>query len=440
VAETLFIRLGSQAHDTIHWLILANATSSNSEIIASGELSNAQQLYELSEKAQQRLVNVIVPSCDVLLKKLTVPAKSARAMRLAAPYMLEDELAQDVEQLFFAYKEQPTDAGGHNCFTAVVSHEQMELWLAWLAEANITTSSLLPEVLAMPQHGENWSAITLGNNQEQQIIVRQNTWQGFTVDLPTWHLQCQAFSASNEVSTNSEATESTNESTNESAKSDASGKENTDVMIENYSLLPNSDNLLLKPMPEELPMALLAQYYHQSKFNLLQGQYKVKESQNNQSKQWLWVASVAVFALLLNLGFKGVQLWQVNAQQEAIEEEIINTYKQAFPKTKRVRISTIKSQLNQKLMQLGAGDDSEGFLALLVRVKPAFNTVPALKPDTLKFDGKRQELRIQASANNYQAFEQFKAALEQQKLTVKQGAQNAQGDLVTGSFIIKTRG
>ncbi|GAA0811918.1 type II secretion system protein GspL [Colwellia asteriadis] len=426
MAETLFIRLGSQAHNTIHWLILANATHNEPEIIASGELANAEQLSQLTEKAQQRTVNIIVPSCDVLLKALTVPAKSTRAMRLAAPYMLEDALAQDVEQLFFAYHEQVNDVAGHNCFTAVVSHKQMALWLTWLAEANIESRAFLPEVLAMPLVENNWSAITLGNNQHEQVIVRQSAWQGFTADLATWQLQCQAFSTLKQ-------SEGGEESSGDNDDSD-------EVIIENYSPLPTSDDLRLSPMPEELPLALLARNFHKTKFNLLQGQYKVKDARSGDAKQWLWVAGVAMFALLLNLGFKGVQLWQINAQQVAVEEEIINTYKQAFPNTKRVRLSTIKSQLNQKLAQLGAANNGEGFLALFVKVQPAFNSVPSLKPDTVKFDGKRQELRLQVNANSYQAFEQFKNALEQQNLSVKLGAQNAQGDVVSGSFIIRSKG
>jgi general secretion pathway protein L len=428
VAETLFIRLGSQAQDTIYWLIMANATHHEPEIIGSGELSHADQLQELTEKAQQRQVKIIVPSCDVLLKKLSVPAKSARAVRLAAPYMLEDELAQDVEQLFFAYDEQTDDSKGHNCFAAVVNHSLMQQWLAWLEAAEIETTIFLPEVLAMPLSQGKWTSIALGSNAKQQVIVRQDKWQGFTVDSATWQLQCQIFSA------NKSNTDSDNSST------DDDNVEQQGVAIDSYSPLEHSDDLAIKSMPEELPLALLAKHYHQSKFNLLQGQYKVKDTQNQYAKQWLWVAGVAVFALFLNLGFKGVQLWQVSSEQQLVEAKIIDTYKQAFPNTKRVRIATIKSQLNQKLAQLGAGTDSAGFLALLVKVQPAFTKVSALKPDTIKFDAKRQELRVQASANNYQAFEQFKGALEQQKLAVKQGAQNTQGDVVSGSFIITNRG
>jgi len=57
----------------------------------------------------------------------------------------------------------------------------------------------------------------------------------------------------------------------------------------------------------------------------------------------------------------------------------------------------------------------------------------------LKFDGKRQELRLQAVADDYQHFERFQSALNAASLTVKQGAQNNQGEKVTGSFSISDK-
>ena len=76
---------------------------------------------------------------------------------------------------------------------------------------------------------------------------------------------------------------------------------------------------------------------------------------------------------------------------------------------------------------------------MLSQVQPAFAKVPALKPESLKFDGKRQELRLQAIADDYQHFERFKTALVAANLTVQQGAQNNQGDQVTGSFSITSK-
>jgi len=76
---------------------------------------------------------------------------------------------------------------------------------------------------------------------------------------------------------------------------------------------------------------------------------------------------------------------------------------------------------------------------MLAQVQPAFAKVPSLKPESIKFDGKRQELRLQAIADDYQHFEQFKNALALANVEVKQGAQNNQGEQVTGSFSIVSK-
>ncbi len=423
MTETLFIRLGSQAQDTVHWLIVAETSNNTQEIIASGELKGAQQLSDLTSKAEQRQVKILVPGCDVLLKSLKVPAKSFRAMRLATPYMLEDNLAEDVEQLFFAYANLSSDKQGNNCFTAIVAHNQMQQWLSWLADAEIYTQCILPEVLAMPIVADGWSAISLGDTNQEQVIVRQKLWQGFTLDASAWQLQCQAFST-------------------EASESDKDNDQPSSVIIEAYSRLAPTEQLSVKAMPEELPLALMATNYGSklSRFNLLQGQYKIKENRSSAGRQWLWAAGVAMFALLLSLGYKSAQLWQLNTEQEKVKQNIVASYKKAFPKTKRVRVSTIKSQLNRELSLLGAIGDRQGFLAMLAKLQPAFAKVPALKPESLKFDGKRQEVRIQATAKDYQAFEQFSVALASANLTVKQGSQSNQGDQVTGSFSVTNKG
>jgi len=429
MSEILYIRLGSQVDDEISWLIINTVEQ---EIIASGELANAEQLTELTDKAEQRLVKVFVPGCDVLLKRLTVPTKSQRAMRSAVPYMLEDELAQDVDDLFFAYATMADDEDGHNCFVAITERAQMVLWQAWLANADIEAQTIQPDVLAMPYVDGQWSAISLKADSatSNQVVVRLGQWQGFTLDSEAWQFTLQTIFA----------TEQAQEKEQEEEQAQ------NDILINAYSDLPSINEnaspagFTLVKAEADLPLALFAQHCQHSNFNLLQGRFKVKERRSKNLTHWLWAAGFAACALLLNVSYKSAQLWQLSAQQTHVEAQIIARYKQAFPEAKRVRIGTIKSQLNRKIAQLGGVKEQAGFLSMLSQVQPAFAKVPALKPESLKFDGKRQELRVQAIADDYQHFERFKGALNTTTLTVKQGAQNNQGDQVTGSFSISSKG
>jgi len=429
MAEILYIRLGSQAQDEISWLVFSSVEQ---EIIASGVLTSAELLTELTAKAQQRLVKVFVPGSDVLLKRVSMPTKSQRSIRAAVPYMLEDELAQDVDDLFFSYADIASDEDENNCFVAIVERAQMQMWLTWLADAKLKVKTLQPEVLAMPYTKGQWSAIALHSSASNesdainQIVIRQGEWQGCTLDSEAWRFTAKHIFSNPIPSKNSEEQQ-----------------EHSTFTINAYSELPTfqniSSNITVIKGEEELPLALFAQHAQHSSFNLLQGEFKLKEQRSIKLTTWLWAASIAVCALLLNVGYKSAQLWQLSSQQAQVEAQIIERYKAAFPATKRVRIGTIKSQLNKKIAQLGGESDSSGFLAMLSKVQPAFAKVPALKPESLKFDGKRQELRLQAVSNDYQHFEQFKAALNSANLAVKQGAQKNQGEQVSGSFSISNR-
>jgi general secretion pathway protein L len=207
-------------------------------------------------------------------------------------------------------------------------------------------------------------------------------------------------------------------------------------VINAYSALSEVPaDLTIEYLPEDLPLAILANN-HSRKFNLLQGEFQVKEKRSADTVNWLWVAGIACLALVLNFGLKGAELYSLSSQQAVIETEIIEKYKTVFPETKRVRISTVRSQLRQKLAEVGDSDDVAGFLALLVKLEPALASVPEIKPQTLKFDGKRQEVRMQTIAKDYQYFEKLKVAFEKAGLAVNLGAQNNQGDQISGSFSI----
>lgn len=401
MGETLFIRLGSQAENRIHWLIKINGQE---DIIASGELPNAGELTQLTEKSAAREVVVFVPTSDIAIKRLTVPGSSQRAIRLAAPYMLEETLAQDVEQLCFAFNDLKQNEQGHNCFVAALERKQLETWLQWLADANIFCKLMIPDAIALPVVPQSSSAVMLG----EQVLIRLGEWQVMSFEANAWPVISQFLK----------------------------GLDENEQTIHAYSALSEvPDELTIEYLPEELPLAILANN-HARKFNLLQGEFQVKEKRSADTMNWLWVAGVACFALILNFGLKGAELYQLSNQQDALETEIIEKYKTVFPETKRVRISTVRSQLRQKLAEAGNSDDSAGFLTLLVKLEPALASVPEIKPQTLKFDGKRQEVRMQTVAKDYQYFEKLKVAFEKAGLTVNLGAQNNQGDQISGSFSI----
>ncbi|NMP17009.1 type II secretion system protein GspL [Thalassotalea sp. Y01] len=409
--ETLFIRISAQPQAPLQWLILSHE---HEDEIASGELDSKEQLATLLEKAEGRQLTVLVDSTAIGLRKLKVPGKNDRSIRAATPYMLEEELAEDVDELFFAYANKPKDfQGDENCFVAYSSHQQINTWLSWFEEAGLVVKRIIPDVLCMPLH-DGLSMVAIND----QCLLRYGGFSGFVVDKSLLPLAVEHLAQVNE-----EGEDDAEPMRMHCYSPFETELESVDVVSEAYPL----------------PLLLLARHSKDVSFNLLQGDFQVKEKRSPHIQNWLWVAGIAAFALLLNLIGKVVQLNQLENQYTAVGKQIEASYKKAFPKTKRVRLTTVKSQIERQLQALGASGEGNGFLPILADVQPAFADVPQIKPSSIRFDGKRQELRLSVVGNDYQSFERFKQKLESSNFDVKVGAQNNQGDQISGSFNIRSK-
>ena len=100
MSERLVIRLNSHADDDIHWLQYNDKAQ---ETIASGCLNNASELDQLTALATTASVQVLVSGCDISYFEMTLPKANRRQAFDAIPFMLEDELAADIDTLHFVY-------------------------------------------------------------------------------------------------------------------------------------------------------------------------------------------------------------------------------------------------------------------------------------------------------------------------------------------------
>jgi general secretion pathway protein L len=396
--EQLVIRLGSTAQDPVYWIVWSEQAA---EIIASGELPDASQLSSLQQRAGERAITALVPTSDILLKWVNLPAKAGRKVLAAIPYMLEEELSQDISSQFFAMGKKVNERQA----VAVVNKAQMGNWLSQLQQAGLFCTKLVPDCLALPQIDNAWSLLELGN----QLLLRQDQWSGVQGEHQ-WVLPA----------------------TEHYAK-----QQSEPVVIANFSdiSLPNMANVEVQQQSLELPMKLLAQGALASNFNLLQGQYKAKQQSAGRLRQWRLAASLAVIALLVSLLDRGIELQQLGQQKAQLSSQIESEFKRAFPGTNR--IVNVRSQMRQKMEALEQGGGGVSMLGMLAQLTEAFDTA-RVKPQTLKFDSKRSELRLQAVANNFEALEQFKRLAEQQGFTVQQGAINNKDNQVIGSLSIRS--
>ena len=392
--EFLLIRLGSRHQDAVYWLVWSSVQQA---VIASGQLSNAAQLSELTERAGHRSVIVLVPGSDVIFRALTLPGRLTSQTQQALPFMLEDEIASDVEQLHITVLTHQ----GQQVQIAAVEQEQMQRWLSWLADAGLTAQQLLPDVLALPQPADgSWSMLQLGS----QWLIRQSQWQGTVVDdnwLPIWMSSHEQLPRLHSYTPASEA-----------------------VTAEwQISLC-------------ELPLQLFAEHLPSKQSNLLQGSYRTVAPWKKQWTRWRLPALLAGFWLLLFVGNQSLEYRTLSQQQQQLQQQMTTLYRQLFPAEKRVINPRV--QLKQHLDALQKKPQSDSFLSQLALLAPLLQQTSGLELQQLQFDAGKQEFRLLISAKDFQTLEQFRGKAGVAFETETTNMQNQDGQ-VRGMLMVRSK-
>lgn len=393
--EQLIIRLGSQPQQPISWLVWS---ASGKEIIASGQLASADELSALSQRLGHRPVVALVPAADVVLSEVLLPSKPNRQIIQALPYMLEEEHAEDIEQLYLALGSCQQRGKEYWQQVALCKKVQLEQWVGSLVVAGFQPIQLLPDALLLPLHQDGASAIELAG----QWLLRQGPWQASSIESGWWP--------------------------------DFLSLANIEL-IHSYSPWPTELLQNVQAAEPELPLALLAQQLPEQRFSLLQGQYAPKKARN---KVWsVWQSSIALGAacLLVYLITLGVQVWQQGQLLQQQRAELVTLYKSRFPAESTRDISR---QLARKLQGAGAVQDASLF-SLLNDLQQELAATTNVRLDNLKYDQKTSELRFQAEADSFQRFDNLKTRLEQKGFEVKQGALSNEGGKVQGTVAMRVK-
>src|SRR5512133_3333533 len=142
----LFIYLGPAAPLEVQWAV-GNG---------SARLQNGRgPLAEVPRVAGDRVV-VLVPGTDVLVTEVAVPGGRNRLLRQSLPFLLEENLADEVEEVHFAVG--PAGAAGKMA-VAAVGRARLTGWLAMLTEAGLQPAVVTPATLAVPVTPGAWTLV-----------------------------------------------------------------------------------------------------------------------------------------------------------------------------------------------------------------------------------------------------------------------------------------
>lgn len=401
MSEQLFIRLGWREEQACHWLVWSDVES---EIIASGVIEQATKLEQLEEYARTRPVTVFVCSSAVTLTSVDLPEKGQRQALKAVPFMLEEQLAQDISELHFCIGAKHDN----KAYVAVVTHEQMERWKTWLDDAGIKTKKFIPDCLAIPRTEHAWSALQLG----EQWLIRTALYEGMTVD-DTWleHI--------------ASVTEKTQD------KQAAPLPEITAFTPMDGANLPWKIHEKLS----ELPMLVLAKGAQQTSLNLLSGDYQPKREVGKHFRIWGNASLAFVFLIAVMLINSTVSYFHYEAERKNLMTRTQSVYQKVYPGS-NLNVNLIKKEMNKQLTRLQRVDSGDLFFTMLLKLRRVLSQMPEIKINQLRFDARKKEFRLNLEATDYAQVEKFQEGLKQDFI-VESGSMTNREGLISGSVRLK---
>jgi len=334
-------------------------------------------------------VVVFVPTIDVVLASASVPVKSGQRLAQAVPYALEEQLIDDIESLHVAIGSQDSDGA---VATAVVSQQVMKNWLQRLEEVGVEADVILPDVLALDRINGDWSALQL---DDDIVCVRSGMETGFACDAN--NLAVVASSHASECDADPDSMQFT----------DCSGTD-ADNICEQFKKI-FSIPVNIQPCNGDALATLISGYKPTGGINLLQGDFARKSHWLRGQKRWLPAAALLMAWLVLQFAMNIYNLQQLAAVEADYKEKIVQVFKQAFPKVKR--ISDPQKQMAIKLKSLRGAPSlvGTGYIELMEKISQVFIKVPNIEIQTLSF--KNGVIDIDLQVKDLDGLESFKESI-----------------------------
>lgn len=334
------------------------------------------------ENARGTPVILLVPTEEVLLTEVELKLRGAK-LRKAIPYALEEQLAEEIEELHFVAGHQ------HEGRTevAVVRRERMDAWLAMFAAHGISPRAIVPDVLALPWQEGEWFLAT----DKERALVRTGDQQGFAC-----HPDYLAPMMNGVLENKPEQPPSVVHSWH------CDGSPTLE--------LPSPFSQVQNHRCDSHMLSLLAQGLQpRQSLNLLQGDYSQQTDLSRSLKPWRWAAALLGIWFVLGLVYLNLEKSQLSERKLALSQQAEAIYRNTFPDAKRVVNPRVQMEQKLKTLRGGASSQQNHFLDLLASAGELLSKEKALSLERVSYRGDQLTLKI--SAKSLGQLDAFKEAL-----------------------------
>ncbi len=400
-------------------LIKINAVDANPEYALLGKKQKEDRFTpgdwkKVRSLMRGRRVLLIIPNDDVVLTAIKIPSKNKKQLLQAIPFALEENLAEDIEDLHFSIHQ---DNPENNTNVAVINRDKLESYITLLKTNGITAHFVLPQVLTQVINSDSWSLVETqvktqddiensADSTDTSVSVRLNDFYGFSCDSSLLEIFIQ--------------------------------------QIDNDKPKQIITNITTQDLPEELqeyPLEALDPNkidYHSVDnalaLNLLTGFISQKQKSGIDWK--IWRAPLVIASLLIAtwVGILGWQNTMLQKQRTQLDRSINSLFTSTFPGS---RIVDPAQQMSSKLTQLkkNTGTTVSSPLPLISGISPLLKEYKDLALSEIRY--KENKLQIIVESPSLTRLETFKKdAIKKSNLSVEISSSTTTADKVKATLLI----
>jgi general secretion pathway protein L len=352
-----------------------------------------------------------VPGADARLLTLGVAAEEKKHLSQSLPFMLEEQVASDVDNLHFSYA--PL---AHDRFAvAIAAKSKMAEWQELLEDYS-GIQLWLPEPLLLPWQAGEWCLVLEGDS----AIVRVGPCEGFTAERELVPALLQSVF---------------DEAADEAGELGAVIVYGMD-QVADTGLVPVELRDKVQWRRGNLCAALLLSDIPEVRLNLLQGGFAPRLPLALWWRQWRAVAAVLVAAGVLQMAAAYAEYRSLFIQNMALRGGVEESYRRAFPQG---AVVDAEKQLRRQLDVLGGTGQGSGFVGLFERVGGAIAGMPGTSIASINYNDKGNEMRLNIVAADFEGVEQLRSRINEAGLEAIMESSTTQGDRVSARLRVTER-
>ena len=356
------------------WLSLDNEGRPQGSIYT-GTLADAA-----SEASGQRVV-VLVSGAAGLLTRVSIPVRGRQRLLRAVPYALEEQLSEEVDNLHFAVGTTQEDGAWP---VAVFSKQFMDSLTADFLEAGLDVQQVIPEILALPNNGEETSVLV----ENDVALVRTGKSSGFAVDSDNLGIMLAARMTDEEA-----------------------GLQPLHLFVSKDELRPDMAEYVGETLVEPFagdPLNVFARGLENGSINLLQGAYSRSGNWATLLRPWRATAALLLAGIILSNVVMGIDYFRLSRESEQLHAQIEKTFREALPEIQRIVNPRIQMQQQLDALQRRQGTGG-GFLSLLGQSGSVLKGMQGVQVSGATFRAGR--LDVDLTVSNLQLLDELKQAL-----------------------------